>query len=522
MDDLRTEHLKSDLKGRSVRGGAVVVTSQGLQFLLQLVFTVVLARLLTPSDFGLVAMVTAVTGLGQAFADLGLSEATIQRPNISHDHVSALFWVNFAVGLGLSLLTAGLAPVLAWFYREPQLFAITLALSPTFLIGGLRVQPDALLKRQMRFKALAFRDVIGCLLGVLVAVLMGLEGAGYWSIVAFPLIVNFVQMVGSWLMVKWRPTRPRRVAGLGSIIAFGAHVAGSYLVGSLSGNTNNVLIGWYWSAGPLGLYSKASNLIMRPVNQLLIPTGGVAIPTLSRIQSEPERFVRYYLGAVNLITWVTAALFGLLFVAARPVIILILGNQWQAAAPVFQLLCIAALAQPLMQSTNWLLVSSGRADRLLRVTLTTSAVTIATVAFSLPLGIKGVALWSSIAQLAMLPWVLKWSYRGTNVTLKALGRALFYPISLPLVGVASAELAVRWIAPSGDLSSLLVMTLGFAAVYLMSPLIRPVRAEITSFQSLLRELWRPGQAAANMETKTPDIWSGTVSSARLFEVDRLE
>src|SRR5215469_10060387 len=132
-DALSTEHLQADLKGRSVRGGLATITSQGSQFLLQSVMTVVLARLLTPADFGIVAMVVAVTGLGQAFADLGLSEATIQREDINDRQVSALFWINVAIGLALMLITAGLAPVLAWFYREPRLKEITLVFPPPFL-----------------------------------------------------------------------------------------------------------------------------------------------------------------------------------------------------------------------------------------------------------------------------------------------------------------------------------------------------------------------------------------------------
>src|SRR5580658_10598942 len=159
LDALNTDHLHADLRGRSVRGGMQTLTSQGTQFAIQTVATVVLARLLTPADFGLVAMVSTLTGLGQAFADLGLSEATIQRKEISHDQVSALFWINVAIGLGLMLITAALAPAFARFYRDPRLTNITLVVSLTFLVGGLRVQPDAILRRQMRFFALAIRDI---------------------------------------------------------------------------------------------------------------------------------------------------------------------------------------------------------------------------------------------------------------------------------------------------------------------------------------------------------------------------
>ena len=488
LNALSTEHLEADLKGRSVRGGLLNLTSQGAQFLIQSIATVVLARLLTPADFGLVAMVATITALGQAFADLGLSEATIQRKEISHDQVSVLFWINVAIGLGLMLMTAALAPVLARFYRDPRLVNITLLLSLTFLIGGLRVQPDALLKRQMRFSSLAVRDVASYALAVPVAIAMAWRGASYWALVALPLTLNLTQMSLSWLMVKWRPGLPRRDAQVGSMIAFGGNVAASYFIITVSRSADNVLIGWYWGAGPLGLYSRAYNLLMLPVRQLSAPAAGVAIPAFSRIQSDPERFARYYLRAVNLIMWISAPIFGFLFVAAQPVIVLLLGNQWREAAPVFQILAISALGQLLLESTIWLLVSRGQSQHLLRLLLMICPIMVGSYAIGLPFGIKGVALSGSLVLLTILPWMLKFTFRGTNLTLQGVGRAVLYPIALCLVGVFLAKLALHLIGPERIVSQLLVTALGFTAVYLLSTLIRPVREEFISFRKLLNEL----------------------------------
>jgi PST family polysaccharide transporter len=488
VDALNTDHLHADLKGRSVRGGLVTLTSQGTQFLMQTVSTVVLARLLVPAEFGMVAMVTAITGLASAFADLGLSEATIQRKEITHDQVSALFWINVAVGLGLMLVTAALAPVLSRFYREPRLVDITLLLSVTFLIGGLRVQPDALLKRQMRFSSLAIRDVASYALAVPIAIAMALRGAGYWALVALPLMLNLTQMTLSWLMVKWRPGLPRRDANVGSMVVFGGNVAASYLIFNLNRNADNVLIGWYWGAAPLGLYSRAYNLLMLPVRQLSAPAASVAVPAFSKLQGDPERFARYYLRATSLIMWISAPLFGFLFVAAEPVIILILGARWREAVPVFQILVISALGQMLLESTVWLLVSRGQSQRLLKLLLIISPVIVASFVIGLPFGIKGVALSSSLVLLAMLPWILKFTFRGTDLTLQRVGRALLYPVSVCLAGVFLAELALHLIAPGRTLLQLLVVALGFAAAYSLSALIPPVREEIVSFSKLLREL----------------------------------
>jgi O-antigen/teichoic acid export membrane protein len=484
LDALSTEHLQGDLKGRSVRGGAATLGSQAAQFLTNSVATVVLARMLTPADFGLVAMVAAVTQLAQGFADLGLSEATIQREEISLEQVSTLFWVNAAIGLALMLVTAGLAPVLSRFYREPRLTNITLVMSLTFLICGLRVQHDALLKRQMRFTSLAVRDITSCAVAAPVAIAMAWRGAGYWAIVTLPLTFNLIQVALSWVMVRWMPGPPRRDAEVRSLIAFGGKVAASYLAYNLIRSADNVLVGRYWGAGPLGLYSRAYNLVLLPVRQLSAPLGNVLVPAFSRLQDDAERFARYYLRAANLIIWIGAPMFGYLFVTAEPTIVLVLGSRWREAAPVFQILAISALGQLLVGMTMWLLVSRGESERLLKLNLIISPIIVGSFVVGLPFGIKGVALAGSLALIAIFPWMLKFTFRGTHLTLRHLGRAIVCPVALSLASVLLAELALRVIAPRTVILQLLVAALGFAAAFSLSALIPPVREELASLKAL--------------------------------------
>lgn len=484
-NDLSTEHLQPDLKKHSVRGGLLTVTSQGAQFLIQSVSTVVLARLLTPADFGLVAMVSAITGLGQAFADLGLSEATIQRKDITHDQITALFWINAAIGLGLTIVTAGLAPVLASFYREPRLVAITLVMSLTFLIGGFRVQADALLKRQMRFSSLAVRDVATYVFSVALAIILALRGYGYWVLVALPLSLNGTRVILSWLMIKWRPGLPRRGANVRSMVTFGGNVAASYFMTNINRSADSVLIGWHLGAAPLGLYSRAYNLLMLPVRQLSIPATSVAVPAFSRLQNDPERFARYYLRAANLMMWISAPVFAFLFVAAEPVIALALGNQWRGSAPVFKILVFSALGQLLFDSIIWLFVSRGQSGRMLRLLFVISPIIVLSFAVGLPFGIDGVAFCGSLVLVGILPWVLKFAFRDTTLTLKRLARAVLCPVSLSVVGIIIAEIAVRAVVPEHIYSQLLVPASVFAIVYLLAALVRPVREELTSIWGLL-------------------------------------
>src|SRR3989442_828763 len=175
-----TDHLTADLGGRTARGGAVTVVSQGLKFLISMVATVILARLLTPQDYGLVGMVAVVVGFVSVFKDLGLSTATIQRAEINSAQISTLFWINLALSGGVMLATAAIAPVIAWFYHEPRLVLMTVVYGCGFLLGGLTVQHEALLRRQMRFAALAGAEVFSIIISAATAMLMASRGAGYW------------------------------------------------------------------------------------------------------------------------------------------------------------------------------------------------------------------------------------------------------------------------------------------------------------------------------------------------------
>lgn len=485
LDAFSTDHLHADLRGRSVRGGMLTLTSQGAQFLIQTVATVVLARLLVPADYGLVAMVTAITGVGQAFADMGLSEATIQLPEIRHNQVSALFWINVSIGITLMSITAALAPLIGWFYHEARLVNITLFCSLTFLIGGLRVQHDALLRRQMRFRALAIRDVTSYLVAVPIAIAMALRGAGYWALVALPLTLNFTGMSLSWVMARWIPGLPQRGVKVRSLVSFGGNIALSYVIYTLARSADSILIGWRWGAGPLGLYSRAYNLLMLPVRQLGGPARSVAVPAFSRVQDDAERLGRYYLRAVNVIMWISAPIFGFLFVAAEPVIVLTLGGRWRGAAPVFRLLAMFALGQLLLESTNWLLVSRGKSLRLLQLWLMLAPIMIASYAIGLPFGIRFVALSSALVQFAILPGILKFTFRGTTITLRRLGRAVLYPVLMCLVAVCSARVAQNFFTRLETIPALLVATLGFTVGCLLSLLLPQMRDDLMSFWSLL-------------------------------------
>src|SRR5947208_7166596 len=218
---LNTDHLLGDLKGRTISGGFITIAAQAIKFLLNLVFIMARARLLTPKDFGLYAMVTTMMGFLWIFQDIGHSTATVQRQQINHAQVSNLFWVNVGVGGLVTVVVAALAPAIAWFYREPRLVGITLALSITFLLTTSAVQHIALLNRQMRFGAIATIEVSCVLSGYMTGIGMALCGYGYWALVGANLMQVVIRLVLCWLISGWQPRLFSRNAQNRHLLNFG-------------------------------------------------------------------------------------------------------------------------------------------------------------------------------------------------------------------------------------------------------------------------------------------------------------
>ncbi len=412
-----TDHLKVDLKKRSVRGGAITMVAQLFKFGLNLGSNMVLARLLIPQDYGLIGMATAVTGFVTLFKDLGLSMATVQQEEINHEQVSNLFWVNLVLSFITTLIVVAIAPVIAWFYNEPRLIGITLVLAIGFIIGGLGVQHSALLNRQMQYKVLMFNDVLSMLLGIASAIVAAWYGLGYWALVIMSLVSGIVSTVVVWTACSWRPGLPQRRNGTRAMLAFGGHLTGFSTVNYFARNLDNVLIGKYWGAQQLGLYAKAYQLLLLPLNQINAPISSVAVPTLSRLQSDPQQFRNYYLKALSIVAFLTMPIITFMVVASEEIIGLLLGSQWREASVMFQLLSISALVQPICNTTGWIYISTGRSDRMLKWGLFSSSWIVASFFVGLPHGASGVAFSYAIAMLLQAIPCIYFATRGTSITM---------------------------------------------------------------------------------------------------------
>jgi O-antigen/teichoic acid export membrane protein len=454
---LDTDHLGEDLGQRAVSGGVVTTAAQAAKFLLNLVAVAVLARLLAPQEFGLVAMVSAITGFLVMLKDAGLSTATVQRASVTHRQISNLFWINVGLGGAAGLASLALAPAVAWFYGDARLVGIMAALSLTFLLTGLTVQHNALLVRQMRFALLAMIELGSMLAGIAVATGLALAGWGYWALVGMQLVAAGAGLVLTWLACRWRPSLPSRNSGVRPLLTFGVHMTLASVVSRLAWDADKILIGRFHGADALGLYSRAHVLLVRPLEQLLSPVSAVLVPALSRLQSDPERYRRAFLRVYDTLAVLTFSLTALLLALSRPLILTLLGPAWDGAVPLFAGFTVAALYMPLAWAASWLLTTQGRGRDYLLVYTLLSPFTLAAYVVGLPFGPLGVVLaFSACALLICLPVTFHVAGRSGPVRSADLWRGFLSNLPCWVAVYGATSLASAAVAPVAPLTELLI------------------------------------------------------------------
>jgi len=391
------DHIKSDLKYKAMQGATATIFSQVAVYLIQMAGVMVLARILTPEDFGLVAMVTAIDVFVRMFRNLGLMDAIVQQEEINHKQVSTLFWINAAFGLSLTLIFMAMAPVVAWFYKEPRLVWIAILISLDYVLGGISTQHRALLKRNLQMYKWAAIEVLATTIGFGIAIILAWQGWGYWAIVVRIIAHAAAQAVGSWIFCQWRPGRPALGTGIRPMLRFGRNMLVNNFLNFVSESFDKILIGRIYGAQPLGYYSRAYHLFLAPAQQLSVPLTSVAVATLSRLSNDPEKYTRYFLNAFSMVAFVGFPLSGVLTLSGKSIVLLLLGPQWEEAGNIFCVFGVGIGISILYATHLWLHMSLGRTDRLLRWSIFGSVVISIAFLMGLPYGPLGMAAAYTVA-----------------------------------------------------------------------------------------------------------------------------
>ena len=402
------------LRQSAVKGAFITSLAQLAKVIVQFGSVIVLSRLLSPSDFGLLAMVAPIYGLALIFQDLGLSHATVQSPEVGPAQSNALFWLNVAMSLLLAVPLIFGAPMIGWFYGDDRVVGLTQGFAAVIVIGALGAQHTSLLNRSMRFSLLAALDALSALSGFLVAALLAATFHSYWALFAGAAVSVTTSVVGAWIGAGFVPGLPRWDPGAGRMVGLGAGITGYNIFTFVARNLDSVLIGRVWGDASLGLYDRANKFLMFPLLQINAPLARVMLPILARLRTDGERYRSAYLRAVNQLLLVTQP--GIVFAIASADILIpiLLGEKWRAAAPIFQWMGLAAVVQPFSLTMNWLFISQGKGRAFAWFGAFNAA--ICTVAFcaGLPWGPIGVAAAYSITQVLFRPPVVFWMVTRTG------------------------------------------------------------------------------------------------------------
>lgn len=429
----------TDLGRSAARGASIALATQGTKFTLQLLSLVVLSRLLSPSDFGLVAMVTAIIGVAEILRDFGLSSAAVQAKDVSDDERTNLFWANVGIGAACTLVLLLATPVIVRLYDQRALAGIVISLSWLFIVSGANTQFRAELTRNLRFRALATTDIAAQAAGVACAIVVALIGGGYWAIVTQQVVLVVASLVANVAQCSWRPGWPRRHVSVRRFLRYGGGLMGMQVLGYTTNNIDNVAIGAVWGSDALGLYSRAYQLLLVPLNQVSDALTRVVLPVLSRVQDQPETYDRYIRRAQLVSYYLFGTGFALAAGLSVPVVRIILGPQWAEAAPIFAVLALGGIFRGFAQLTYWIVLSKALTGSQFVIYVLIRPFMIGLILAGLPFGPVGVAVGHSIAFAVEWAVSLVWVCRRGRMPLRPLLQA---PLrSLLLVSAPAGLLA---------------------------------------------------------------------------------
>lgn len=392
------------LRRSAVRGAGAAIAGSAGNFALGIGSVVILARLLTPADFGVVTMVSTFSLLLRSFGLNGFTELIMQREELTESLASNLFWINLGIGVILTLAFASSGSLLALFYHTSAVVHVTQGMSLAIGISSLGYVHTGLLQRAMHFRSTAIINFVAQVFQVIVSIALAMAGWHYWALVWGSVTQALVAAVAALVVCRWIPNRPSRASGTGSGLKFAANVYAHFAFSYLTRNTDNLLVGWRFGARALGFYKRAYDLFVLPETQLLSPLSAVVVSTLSRVNRDREQFKRYFLRTISVLALVGMGIGADFALVGEDFIRFLFGPGWEEAGRIFALFGPGIGVMLLYNTHGWIHLSIGRPERWFRWGLLEFACTASLFLLTLRWGPSGIAFaWTASYFLLMFP-----------------------------------------------------------------------------------------------------------------------
>lgn len=450
--------------GTMVEGLAWMSAARITSQVIQLVLFVVLARVLTPDEFGLAAVVTVIASFAVLLTDLGLGSAVIQIEQPTRGDLSAAFWINLGSGIVLTIIFWLASPFIADFYGSEELEGLVKLSGLLFALSNSAIHV-ALLERAFRFRRLAIVELVGAFSGAASSVAWALVTGGAESLILGPVVAAAVTTGILWLTVPWRPTLTFRGSNIKSIWVRGRGVAGFNLVNYWSRNADNILLSKTVPAADLAFYSRAYGIMLAPVAQVNVVLARVLLPSLIRLRSDARALQHEYLRTLRAMCALLFPIACLVAVTAEPLIEVAFGSAWLPMAPMLTLLATSVPPQIAIASTGILYQALERGDALFRRGSIVSLFTVMAIAGGLYWGAQGVAA-AYLARCYLVVPAFSQPLRLAGIPFGRCARSLL-GVSAATAAMAVAASSVAGFSDWSGVSLLVSQTVVGAIVYMI-------------------------------------------------------
>lgn len=480
------------LKQKAIKGVFwSAIQSWGTQLITFIVFAV-LARLLEPKAFGLVALAGVFTAFVQIFLDRGFALAIVQRPKLDPEHLDTALWTGVVIGSVMSLISIISAETIADLFREPELTPIIRWLSLVFVIRGFSSVQEAILQRNLNFKALTIRSSVAVIIAGIVAVVMAFMGFGVWCLVAQKLTNGLLQVLMLWSISNWKPKRKFSLPHFQSLFAFGINIVGIDLLTFLTRRSDDFLIGYFLGSTALGYYSVAYRLLLTGMQLITGVLNQVAVPTFSRLQSEREKIRKALYKVTFFASLISMPAFMGLGVLASELIVVLFGQQWLPSVPVMRILASIGILQSLFFLNGAVMTAVGKPSWRLKINFFSTMVSLIGFAIAVRYGIIAVAVAFALRNYLLCPLFVWIMYKLIKINIWQYLSQFIIPILSSTAMAITLILTKYLLADSMSLQQMLIMNifLGLSVystmIFLLKPELFQQTIEITNSLVLVK------------------------------------
>lgn len=473
----RTDDLVGGGDGRLGMAAVLILAFAAIKFVFQFGSTAVLARLIPPAEHGVVAMAMPAMAIAMALSQFGLTQAVIQRREISHELVSTLFWFNAALGLFFALLVAALGFPAATFYGEPRVTPVFAALGLSVLLSAMLAQYTALLRRRMRIREIEVAGLIALFgsFGIAVAAVL-IWDMGYWALVLQQVLLPLINFAILIINLRWIPANPLRssFAEARSSLHFGGHMTIYSIVIQVAHSASTVIVGRMFGDAMTGAFYRSLNLANLPQRQVLSALSGAFIPGMSRVQDDPAALSALYARLVTRTDLIMMPVAILLATAADLVVAVLLGPDWSASAPILAWMSVLPAQATISGASAWLLLTRGKTLVLMRSSFVTAGMILGALLIGAQFGVVALTALYMGSLLLRLPMMFRLVARHTNLSFGTVARPFLGSLAFALP-VAGAIWALRaWLPAMSGFAELMVVIGVLLAAYGLRVLVDPV------------------------------------------------